>query len=41
MQGGGGALSLPSTVALVNTLFEEGPRRDRALAVWGGAGASA
>jgi len=40
VQGLGGALLLPSTLALINTLFEEGPRRNRALAVWGGAGAS-
>lgn len=40
VQGIGGALLLPSTLALVTTLFEEGPRRNRALAVWGGAGAS-
>jgi EmrB/QacA subfamily drug resistance transporter len=40
VQGIGGALLLPSTLALINTLFEEGPRRNRALAVWGGAGAS-
>lgn len=40
VQGVGGALLLPSTLALLNTLFEEGPRRNRALAVWGGAGAS-
>ncbi|MEU4804849.1 MFS transporter [Actinosynnema sp. NPDC023587] len=40
VQGLGGALLLPSTLALLNTLFEEGPRRNRALAVWGGAGAS-
>ncbi|MEU4395368.1 MFS transporter [Kribbella sp. NPDC023855] len=40
VQGIGGALLLPSTLALVSTLFEEGPRRNRALAVWGGAGAS-
>ncbi|GLZ81219.1 MFS transporter [Actinorhabdospora filicis] len=40
IQGVGGALLLPSTLALLNTLFEEGPRRNRALAVWGGAGAS-
>ncbi|GAB2584844.1 MFS transporter [Streptomyces capparidis] len=39
-QGIGGALLLPSTLSLINTLFEEGPRRNRALAVWGGAGAS-
>lgn len=40
VQGIGGALLLPSTLALINTLFPEGPQRNRALAVWGGAGAS-
>ncbi|MDA2807634.1 MFS transporter [Nocardiopsis suaedae] len=40
LQGIGGALLLPSTLSLVNTLFEEGPKRNRALAIWGGAGAS-
>ncbi|MFF8726224.1 MFS transporter [Streptomyces sp. NPDC015171] len=40
VQGLGGALLLPSTLSLINTLFEEGPKRNRALAVWGGAGAS-
>lgn len=40
VQGIGGALLLPSTLALIGTLFEEGLRRNRALAVWGGAGAS-
>ncbi|OIJ92361.1 MFS transporter [Streptomyces monashensis] len=40
VQGLGGALLLPSTLSLINTLFEEGPRRNKALAVWGGAGAS-
>ncbi|SHF07165.1 MFS transporter [Streptoalloteichus hindustanus] len=40
VQGIGGALLFPATLSLVNTLFEEGPRRNRALAVWGGAGAS-
>jgi EmrB/QacA subfamily drug resistance transporter len=40
IQGIGGALLLPSTLSLINTLFPEGPRRNRALAVWGGAGAS-
>ncbi|GLY72993.1 MFS transporter [Actinoallomurus iriomotensis] len=40
VQGIGGALLLPSTLSLINTLFEEGRRRNRALAVWGGAGAS-
>ncbi|QDY81219.1 MFS transporter [Streptomyces qinzhouensis] len=40
VQGIGGALLLPATLALINTVFEEGPSRNRALAVWGGAGAS-
>lgn len=40
VQGLGGALLLPSTLSLINTLFEEGPKRNRALAAWGGAGAS-
>ncbi|GGQ24094.1 EmrB/QacA subfamily drug resistance transporter [Actinomadura coerulea] len=40
VQGVGGALLLPSTLSLINTLFPEGARRNRALAVWGGAGAS-
>jgi MFS family permease len=40
LQGAGGALLLPATLGLVTTLFAEGPSRNRALAVWGGAGAS-
>ncbi|MBB5164193.1 MFS transporter [Mycobacterium sp. AZCC_0083] len=40
VQGIGGALLLPSTLALIGSLFAEGPARNRALAVWGGAGAS-
>ncbi len=40
VQGIGGAILFPATLSLVNRLFEEGPRRNRALAVWGGAGAS-
>jgi EmrB/QacA subfamily drug resistance transporter len=40
VQGIGAALLLPSTLSLISTLFEEGPRRNRALAAWGGAGAS-
>lgn len=39
-QGFGGALVFPATLALINTTFAEGPERNRALAVWGGAGAS-
>jgi EmrB/QacA subfamily drug resistance transporter len=40
-QGLGGALLFPATLSLVTTLFAEGrPERNRALAIWGGAGAS-
>ncbi|MEV4181536.1 MFS transporter [Streptosporangium canum] len=40
VQGLGGALLFPATLSLVNTLFAEGPERNRALAIWSGAGAS-
>ena len=40
VQGLGGALVFPATLALINTTFAEGPERNRALAVWGGAGAA-
>ena len=40
VQGLGGALVFPATLALVNTTFAEGRDRNRALAVWGGAGAA-
>lgn len=40
VQGLGGALLFPTTLSLVNTLFEEGRQRNRALAIWGGAGAT-
>ncbi|MGP4025778.1 MFS transporter [Actinomadura sp. 3N407] len=40
VQGIGGALLFPATLSLVNTMFAEGRERNRALAVWGGAGAS-
>ncbi len=40
IQGIGGAFLFPATLSLVNRLFAEGPARNRALAVWGGAGAS-
>ncbi|MGI5170656.1 MFS transporter [Spirillospora sp. CA-253888] len=39
VQGLGGALLLPATLSLINTTFAEGAPRNRALAVWGGAGA--
>lgn len=40
VQGIGGALLFPATLSLVNRLFAEGAPRNRALAIWGGAGAS-
>lgn len=40
VQGLGGALLFPATLSLINTLFAEGPQRNKALAIWGGAGAS-
>lgn len=39
LQGIGGAVLFPATLSLVNTLFAEGPERNRALGVWAGAGA--
>jgi MFS family permease len=40
VQGLGGALVFPATLALVNVTFPEGRARNRALGVWGGAGAA-
>lgn len=40
IQGIGAAFLFPATLSLLNRLFEEGPLRNRALAVRGGAGAS-
>src|SRR5215475_6823480 len=40
VQGLGGALVFPSTLALINTTFREGRDRNRALSLWGGAGAA-
>lgn len=40
IQGFGGALVFPSTLALINTTFAEGRARNRALAIWGGSGAA-
>ncbi|MFK0293917.1 MFS transporter [Streptomyces sp. NPDC090442] len=40
IQGIGGAALFPATLALINTTFRAGPERNRALAVWGSAGAS-
>ncbi|WP_406464366.1 MFS transporter [Streptomyces sp. NBC_01622] len=39
VQGIGGSLLFPATLSLINTIYEEGPARNRALAVWGAAGA--
>ncbi|NEI74383.1 MFS transporter [Rhizobium lusitanum] len=40
VQGIGAAFLFPATLSLVNRLFVEGAERNKALAVWGGAGAS-
>lgn len=40
VQGFGGAFVYPATLALVNITFAEGRERNRALAVWGSAGAA-
>lgn len=40
VQGLGGAFLAPATLSLVTTLFSEGAERNRALAIWGGAGGS-
>jgi MFS family permease len=40
LQGLGGALVFPSTLAVINTVFAEGRERNRALGIWGGAGAA-
>jgi EmrB/QacA subfamily drug resistance transporter len=40
VQGLGGALVFPATLSLVNTTFPEGRERNRAVAVWGAAGAA-
>ncbi|WP_410634011.1 MFS transporter [Amycolatopsis sp. cmx-4-83] len=40
LQGLGGALVFPTTLAIINTTFAEGRDRNRALSVWGGAGAA-
>jgi EmrB/QacA subfamily drug resistance transporter len=38
VQGIGGAILLPATLALLTTFFAAGPARDRAMAVWGAIG---
>jgi MFS family permease len=40
VQGLGGAMLFPASLALVNTTFAEGRERNRALAVWGATGAA-
>jgi MFS family permease len=40
VQGLGGALVFPSTLALINVMFPEGAERNRALGIWAGAGAA-
>ncbi|WP_221349530.1 MFS transporter [Streptomyces beigongshangae] len=39
LQGIGGSLLFPATLSLINTIYPEGAARNRALAVWGAAGA--
>jgi len=38
LQGLGAAFIFPSTLALINTIFAEGPQRNKAMAVWSFAG---
>jgi len=40
VQGIGGAFLFPATLSLINTLFHEGPQRNRAIAIWAGVGGS-
>ncbi|MEZ0470438.1 MFS transporter [Luteimonas salinilitoris] len=40
LQGLGGALVFPSTLAIINVRFAEGAERNRALGIWAGAGAA-
>jgi EmrB/QacA subfamily drug resistance transporter len=40
LQGFAGALVFPATLSLINTTFAEGRERNRAVAIWGGAGAA-
>jgi len=40
LQGLGGALVFPSTLAIINVRFSEGAERNRALGIWAGAGAA-
>jgi MFS family permease len=40
LQGLGGALVFPSTLAIINVRFLEGAERNRALGIWAGAGAA-
>ncbi|UED87482.1 MFS transporter [Streptomyces profundus] len=40
VQGLGGAFLFPATLKLINTTFDEGPARNRALATWGAAGSA-
>ena len=40
IQGLGGALVFPATLAVVTTTYAEGPERNRALGIWGASGAA-
>jgi EmrB/QacA subfamily drug resistance transporter len=39
IQGAGGAIISPATLAIITTSFDEGPPRNRALGIWGAVGA--
>ena len=40
VQGLGGALVFPATLAVITTVYRQGPDRNRALGIWGAAGAA-
>ncbi|WP_433784115.1 MFS transporter [Actinomycetospora sp. CA-101289] len=40
VQGVGGALVFPATLAVINTTYEQGQDRNRALSIWGASGAA-
>lgn len=41
LQGGGAAIELPATLAILTHTFAEGPRRSQAVGIWAGAAGSA
>jgi MFS family permease len=40
LQGVGGALVFPATLAVINTTYDQGRDRNRALSIWGASGAA-